>query len=147
MGRPMSLDVGGIDGRGLRHRARHCQRLDQVHPEPAPRPAVEAVVDRRRRTVLDRAVTPAATSFENMDDARDHPAIVDATGSRLVLGNKPFDCGPLLVREPKQLRHQHSSGVSSPRNHDLPTYVNADWVWSPRLSASRSNCATAIESN
>ena len=54
------LDVGGIDGGAPGDRAGGGQRLDQPGPEPAAGPAVEAVVDRRRRPVLSRAVAPAA---------------------------------------------------------------------------------------
>ena len=105
MRRAVRLDVGTVDGGALRHRAGHRKRLDQIGPEPFARPAVEAVVDRGRRPILFRAVAPPATHLENMDDAGDHPAIIDPAGAALVPRQKRLDDRPLLIRQPKQAHH------------------------------------------
>ena len=94
----MGLDVGAVDGRAFGHRARCGQRLDQIGPEPSARPSVEAVVDGRRRAIFRRAIAPAAPDLEHMDDARNHPAIIDSAGAALVGRQKRFDHGPLFIR-------------------------------------------------
>src|SRR3546814_8411199 len=69
-GRALGFDVGAIDRRALRHRTRPCQGIEQLRPEPPPRPAVEAVVDRRRWSIVCRTVAPPAAGFQYMKDAR-----------------------------------------------------------------------------
>ena len=49
---------------------------EQVFPNPALSPAHKAVIDRRRRTILGRAIAPAAAALEYMHDPADHAAIV-----------------------------------------------------------------------
>ncbi len=105
MGRAVRLDIGAVDGGAFRDRARGGERLDKVQPEPLARPSVKAVVDRCRRAVLLRAITPAASDLEYMDDARDHGAVINAASARLVHGHMRLDHRPLLVRQPKQMSH------------------------------------------
>ena len=40
------------------------QGIEQLQPEAAPRPAVESVVDRRRETVVGRAIAPVTAHFK-----------------------------------------------------------------------------------
>jgi hypothetical protein len=47
------------------------QRLEYLSPMALARSAVEAVVDRRRRSVFGCAAPPATAAFENVDDAAD----------------------------------------------------------------------------
>jgi hypothetical protein len=47
--------------------------------------------------VLLRAVAPSTANPENVDDARDHPAIIDPPRARLVLRQKRLDHRPLLI--------------------------------------------------
>ena len=84
-------------------------------------PAVEAVVDRRRGTILGRAVLPAAADLEHMQDAGVHPTVIDPAGARLVLGQMRFDRRPLLVAQPEQRAHDRLRRSSKRRNHDLPS--------------------------
>ena len=76
-------------------------------PEPTARPAVEAVVDRRRRAVFRRAVAPSAPSLENMDNARDDAPVIDAPRAGLVLGKMRLNRGPLRIAQPEKLAHHH----------------------------------------
>ncbi len=55
---------------------------DQPAPKPAP---VPSVVGGRGRPKLRRAIGPAPSALEHVDDARDHPTVVHPPGSRLVL--------------------------------------------------------------
>lgn len=102
----MCLDIRAVNGRAFGHRTGRCQCLDQFDPEAPVRPAIEAVVYGCRRPILRRAVAPPAPHFENMDYARDHPAIIHTTGTTLVPRQKRFNHRPLFIRQPKQVPHQ-----------------------------------------
>ena len=80
----MRLDVSAVDGRAFRHRAADGQSLDKIDPEAFARPAVEAIVDCGRRTILFWTVAPTAPNLEDVNDARDHPAIINPTSATLV---------------------------------------------------------------
>jgi hypothetical protein len=43
-------------------------------------------LDRRRRTIVGRAVAPAATHLQHMQNALDHPSVIHLSRARLVLG-------------------------------------------------------------
>ena len=83
MGRTVRLHVGTVDGGALGDCAGRCERFDQIGPELFSRPAVEAVVDRGRWAAIGRTIAPPATNLENMDDAGDHPAVIDAASAPL----------------------------------------------------------------
>jgi hypothetical protein len=55
-----------------------CMEAKFVQPilDPAPRPAHEAVIDRRRRTIGRRAIAPATAAFQHLHDAADDAAVV-----------------------------------------------------------------------
>ena len=76
-----ALVSGGFRKR-LSYDARRDSRgrnlLEQALPKPAPRPSVVAIVDRGRRTVFGRHVTPTVFRLENVQDAADDTAIIDA---------------------------------------------------------------------
>lgn len=65
------------------------------------RPAVEAIVDRRRRTVISRAVTPSRSYFEDVDNVQNHSPVIDPPGARLVLRQRQLDRLPCVVRQPE----------------------------------------------
>ena len=97
MGRPVRFHVSAVDGGALGDRAGRCERLDQIGPEPFSGPAVEAVVQRCRWAVLPRTIVPSATNLENMDDARDHLAVIDAASAALVPRQKRLNDSLLLI--------------------------------------------------
>lgn len=101
----LGFHVSAIDGGALGHRTRCRQGFKQTDPEAPARPAIEAVVDRRRRAVISGTVTPSATGLQDMDDARDNTAIINTSGTRLVLGQMRLYRRPLGVRKPKQVSH------------------------------------------
>jgi len=88
------------------------QGVEQALPKPASRPPVEPIVDRRRRPVERRAVLPSAAHFQHMNDAADHPPVVDPTRSRLIARQQWFDRQPLPIVEPELVRHLQRSVVS-----------------------------------
>lgn len=94
----MRLDVGGVDGDLFRC---PCQALrqsrEQVLPVTALRPAVIAIVDRRRRPVFRRTVPPPAARLENVKDATDDPPIILAPLTRRVVRKMRLDRRPLPI--------------------------------------------------
>src|SRR6202042_2280087 len=73
------------------------QRFKQATPDPAHRPAAKAIVDCRRRPVDGRAILPATASFQNVNDAADHPPIIGPSSSQLVLWKKRLNGSPLRL--------------------------------------------------
>jgi hypothetical protein len=88
------------------------QGLEQALPKPTPRPPVEAIVDRRRRSVDSRAVLPSAAHLQHMHDAADHSTVVDPTSAWLIARQQRFDRRPLPIVEPELARHLQCSVVS-----------------------------------
>lgn len=66
---------------------------------------IEEIVDRRRRTVLGRAVTLAATRLQNMNDPGDRTAIIDAPRTRLAFRHVRLNRRPLRILKPKKSGH------------------------------------------
>ena len=95
--RALRLDVGAVDRSAFRNRVGPRQGIKQLQPEAAPRPAVEAVVDRRRRAVVGRTVTPSASDLQDVQDARDYPPVINTPRSRLVLWQMRLDRSPCLI--------------------------------------------------
>ncbi len=102
-GRAVRLDVGGID-----HlhpgRAPACGKLaKQPLPHAAPRPAHEAIVDRRRWPVLRRAIAPSAAAFREVQDAADDASVIDTFLATHIGWQKRGDPRPLMIIQPKQV--------------------------------------------
>jgi hypothetical protein len=53
-------------------------RGENIFPDAALRPSGEAIVDRFLRAAIGRAVLPSPTQFQNMHDAAQDAAIIDA---------------------------------------------------------------------
>src|SRR3546814_17068090 len=98
-------------------RTRPCQGIGQLRPEPPPRPAVEAVVDRRRWSIVCRTVAPPAAGFQYMKDARNHPPVIEPSLTRLVPGKVRHERQPSFVRQPKS-HTQQTKGTPSARSKD-----------------------------
>lgn len=101
----MRLGRRGIDGVKVLIRRNRAQRLEQPLPDLAPRPAVPAIVDRRVGTIDMRAVAPAATAGENMNDTAQNAAIVDPARARLIARKTGRDRSPLPVTQPEFIGH------------------------------------------
>lgn len=124
MRRAVRLNIGAVDGRAFGDRAGPRERLDQVSPEPFARPTVEAIVDRGRRAIVGRTVAPPATDLENMDNAGDHPTIIDPPSTALVSRQQGLDDRPLLIRQPKQATHPNLQSIDWKSESDLPRQIN-----------------------
>ena len=103
----MGLDVGRIDRARSVHAGRSRQGVEYAGPYPLPAPAIEAIVDRRVGPVDLRAIAPARPTAQHMDDAADHPTIIDAMGSLTASGQQRLDPLPLRIAQPiNALPHQ-----------------------------------------
>src|SRR6266446_8864672 len=90
---------------------------EQVFPYAAPRPAYEAVIDRRRRAILGRAIGPAAAAFQYLHDATDDAAVVRPLDAPNICRQIRFDPLPLLIAQPKQVL-AHDSNPPSQRESE-----------------------------
>jgi len=98
-------NVAGIDGRGMDKNALIDQRLKDVGPNASAGPPVEAVVDRRRRAVFDRAVLPSASRLDDMENAADDTTVIDTPCARLVLRQVRLDRRPGFIIKPEKIAH------------------------------------------
>lgn len=76
-GTPMHFHIAAVDLRGLRDPALVGQCGKDAAPHAAPAPPVPAIVDRREWTIVARAVLPSTAALEHVNDARNHPPIID----------------------------------------------------------------------
>lgn len=72
----MRLHMAAVDREFGRDRPGCCDLLEEPTPDAARGPAVEAVVDRGGRAIGLGHVPPAAAGLEDMQDARDNPAVI-----------------------------------------------------------------------
>ena len=99
----MRFDVSGVDHLRVRRSTIAGELPEQVFPYAAPRPASEAIVDRRSRPVGFGTIGPAATAFQHVYDAADDAAIVLPFDTTYIGWQMGFDPLPLLVAQPKQI--------------------------------------------
>jgi hypothetical protein len=88
------------------------QGFEQALPKTAPGPSIEAIVDRCRRPIDRWAILPAAAHPQHVNDAADHPSVIDPTRTRLIARQQRFDHRPLPIAQPELARHLQSSVVS-----------------------------------
>jgi hypothetical protein len=93
----------GVDHLRIRGSPIPSKLAEQIFPNAAARPACEAVIDCRRRTILGRAITPTATALQHMHDPADDAAVVCPLDATDVRRQKRLDPRPLLIVQPKQI--------------------------------------------
>jgi len=114
----MRFDVRGVDHLRVCRTPGSGKFPEQIFPDPAPRPAHEAVIDRRRRTIGRRAIAPATAAFQHLHDAADDAAVVHPLDAADIRGQERLDPLPLLVAQPKQIP-AHNFKYFPPKNHYL----------------------------
>ena len=122
--RAVRLDMRAVDqhfgGRATRRR----QRLEHLAPDALGRPADIAVVERLGRAVDRRRILPPATRLQHVDDAADHPPVIDPQHPARLVRQQRLQPRPLPVAQPKLTRHlallitgqleSHSERVGNP---------------------------------
>lgn len=94
----MGFDVAAVDLTGLGNPGFLCQRSQDSGPDAPAAPPVPAVGDGRRWAVFGGAIRPSAAAFEHVNDAGDHPAIIDPSRSGLVRRQMRLDGSPSFIR-------------------------------------------------
>src|ERR1700682_1676608 len=92
-----------IDHLRLTGSAAAGQGAEQTFPNPALRPAHKAIVDRRRRTVLGRAIAPPAAALQHRQEATEPPPVICPILAAYIRRKQRRDLLPLLVVQPKQV--------------------------------------------
>src|SRR6266403_1737999 len=113
-----------VDHLHIRRSSAPGEFSEQVFPNPAPRPAHEAVIDRRRRTIRLRAIAPPAAALENMHDPADDPPVVYSFDTTHVRRQTRLNLRPLLVAQPKQI----------PAHQFFPQYESLSYCRSERIN-------------
>lgn len=80
----MRLDRSGVDRQGHAIISAVGQRREDSLPTSALGPAIEAIVDRRVRTIFGRAIAPARAALQHVYDAADDAPIIFALWSSQV---------------------------------------------------------------
>src|SRR6185295_6612124 len=100
--RAMRFDRGGVDGQSHAVLAAAGERFKDRLPMSALSPAIEAIVDRRVRTIVGRAIGPACAALKHVKDTADYASIVIALWSGLVRWQMRLYTRQRLVVEPEQ---------------------------------------------
>src|SRR3984893_8230388 len=116
--RAVRFDVRGVDHLRVCRTPGSGKFPEQIFPDPAPRPAHEAVIDRRRRTIGRRAIEHATAAFQHLHDTADDAAVVHPLDAADIRGQERLDPLPLLVAQPKQIP-AHNFKSFPPKNHYL----------------------------
>src|SRR5215475_15050866 len=75
--RTVRFDVRAIDHLGFGRSTTPGKSPEHPLPDPALSPTSKAIVDRRMWTVLRRAILPTTATLQHMQDAADHPPVIN----------------------------------------------------------------------
>lgn len=107
----MSLDGRGVDQHFGRWAARRRQSVEDVRPDTFRSPAHKSVVERLPRTIDRRRIGPAATRFEHMHDAADHPPVINPRDTPRIRWQQRRKPPKLLIAQPEIIRHLQAPTV------------------------------------
>jgi hypothetical protein len=120
------FDVGGIDHLRVGGSPVPGKLPEQVFPDATSRPAHEAVINRRRRTINFRAIAPAAAAPEHVHDPADHAPVICSLDAAYIRRQMRFNPCPLFVAQPEQI----SAHQSFPPNTNQYRIVEAQRLMS-----------------
>lgn len=123
----MRLHGRGVDQHLGRGAASAGQRVEEVDPDALGGPADIAVVERLARSVVIRRIDPAPAGLENVDDAADHPAVVNTRLATRIRRQVWLDPRKLRVREPETIPI-HPRFLPEAVNHIGPLKPTTLWV-------------------
>jgi hypothetical protein len=114
----------------------------QVFPDATPRPAYEAVIDRRRWTISFRTIAPAAAALEHVHDPADHAPVIRALDTTHILRQMRLNPCPLFVAQPEQIpAHQFFPNTNQYRIVQTEKLMSSD----PRSCVSQ--CAISFHAD
>src|SRR4051794_32795839 len=92
--------------------------MEEVHPYALRGPADIPVIEGLARAIDGRRVDPAGARLQHMDDAADHPPIIDARLASRVRWQVRYDPRELPIRQPEMIaiHRRLSSGAGESRN-------------------------------
>jgi hypothetical protein len=124
----MRFDGGAIN-QNLRGRpAGPRERMEQIDLHAFLSPAHKAIVERFLRPVFGRRVDPTPTRFQNLNDAADHPPIIDTRLPARIGRQMWLNLRKLCVRQPEPILI-HLCSLSEAVNHNSPAMPRLLWVW------------------
>ena len=129
--RAVRLHRRAIDENLCRRSARLRERMEQLAPNAFGRPAHIAIVERLLRSVFWRRIDAASARFQDVNNAADHPPIIDSRLAPRVGGKMRRDPGELRLRQP-ELIENHRRFLSEPVNHNQFGTPRILWVWTRR---------------
>lgn len=104
----MDFDTAAVDEELGRHALDPGKLGEDALPHASLGPASEPVVERLLRPVdVLRTIAPAATALQCMDDAGEHPTVIDPRHTTRSLRQERLDPRPLLIRKPEEIRHSN----------------------------------------
>jgi hypothetical protein len=115
----MNLNAGAVDKEPVGYVLGPGQGTENALPDAAFSPAHETVVKRLLGTVDVRAIGPATTAFQRMDDPAENPAIVNPLLAANIGRQQRLNPRPLRIRKPKEIRHFNASSLET-SNHNYP---------------------------
>src|SRR5271166_2325301 len=98
----MRFDVAAVDGKLVGNGASGRHLLEDALPDATLRPPIVTVIDRCRRPIDGRNVAPSTARLQDMQDARDDRAVVDARLARPAARQVRAEPPPRLIRQPEQ---------------------------------------------
>ena len=106
--RAVRFDVRGVDHLRVCGSPIPGKLPEQVFPDATPRPAHEAVIDRRRRTISFRTIAPAAATLEHVHDPADHAPVICSLDAAHIRRQMRLNPCPLFVAQPEQISAHES---------------------------------------
>jgi len=90
--------------------------MKDIAPHAVRRPADEAVVKCLAQAINVRRIDPAAAGLEDVDNAANHPSIIDARLASRVGRQKRLKPRKLIIREPKEIANHEGPQIRANGN-------------------------------
>src|SRR5271163_2711866 len=135
----MRFDVAAVDGKLVGNGASGRHLLEDALPDATLRPPIVTVIDRCRRPIDGRNVAPSTARLQDMQDARDDRAVVDARLARPAARQVRLSAFHASSDSPNKLL---AMTIASCDSNQAQIYnQNQQTVWVPHLA--RGTCGRA----
>lgn len=99
----MCLHGRAIDEYLSRRAACACQGLEEIDPDALGGPTDIAIVERLARSIVGGSIDPPSARLQDMDDAADHPTVIDTRLAARVRRQMRCDPRELLLSQPEAI--------------------------------------------